>query len=166
MRFKGFTFWCNPFSIEVLSEVSTADYTLPYSGQEYEDLGKKCRVIKGKGEIRGTDCLEKYAELYALLSKPGKGVLSLPNMKPMEALFTSLSALADVSPDKISYSFTFTEVNSKEKKPFLKTHTVKSGETLFDIAYKYDVSVESLVELNPNIRRPDELLEGWEIKVC
>ncbi len=166
MRYKGFTFWCNPLSIEVLSQQNTVDYTLPYSGEKLESLGKKCRIIKGKGEIKGKDCLEQYAKLYALQSQGGKGILSLPEIKPMEAFFTSLSVLADVTPDKICYSFTFVEADSKAAKAFVKTHKVSKGETLFDIAYAYGVKVENLVDLNPFVRRTDELEAGWEIRIC
>lgn len=166
MRFKGFTFWCNPYSIEITSENNTARYVLPFSGEKHEDSGRKCRVIKGKGELRGKDCLEKYAELYSLQAKGGAGILSLPEAEPMYAMFTKLTALADSSPDKISYAFQFSEASSENTPVEKKVHKVKSGETLFDIAYKYGVSVDSLVFLNPQIKRPDELEENKEIKIC
>lgn len=166
MRYKGFTLWYNPYSIEVESQQNTASYTLPLSGECVADMGRKCRVITGKGELAGDDCLEQYAELYALQAKGGAGVLSLPTMKPVNAIFTKLSALADATPDKISYSFEFVELSSEDEKSVGVVHTVEDGETLFDIAYSYKVAVESLVSLNPQIRRPDELTIGEEIKIC
>ena len=166
MRFKGFTLWCNPYSIEIISESNTADYILPYSGEKREDIGRKGRVIKGKGELRGKDCLKQYAELYSLQAKGGEGILSLPTAEPMYALFTKLTALADSSPDKISYTFQFLETSGEKSNDSKRIHKVKSGETLFDIAYKYGVSVDSLVLINPQIKRPDELNENEEIKIC
>lgn len=166
MRFKNFTFWCNPQSIEITSEKTTAGYTVLAGGQHYEYMGEKCRVIKGKGVLKGKDCLEQYAKLYALYVSGGKGVLSLPVAKPFEALFTKFTVLADSTPDKISYSFQFAEVSSKNIALSENVHKVKAGETLFDIAYKYGVTVDSLVRLNPHIRRPDELNVYEEIKVC
>lgn len=166
MRFKGFTLWCNPLSIEVTSEKNTADYILPYSGERFEDLGGKCRVIKGKGELKGKDCLEQYAKLYSLQAKGGEGVLSLPTMEPVLALFTKLTAEASVTPDKISYTFQFTEIISEEPPKAEKIHKVIKGETLFDIAYKYGVEADVLVELNPCVKRPDELNENQVIKIC
>lgn len=166
MRYKGFTLWCNPLSIEVKSERNSVSYTLPYSGEKQCDLGKKCRVIKGKGELTGADCLEQYAQLHALQAQGGAGVLSLPTMEPVKALFTSLSAVADITPDTIGYSFEFVEISSEEEQSTGKIHTVKEGETLFDIAYNYGVSVDSLVKLNTQIRRPDELTAYEEIKIC
>lgn len=166
MRFKGFTLWCNPQSIEITSENSTTDYILPYSGEKSEDIGRKCRVIKGKGELRGKDCLEQYAELYALQAKGGEGILSLPITEPMFALFTKITALADSSPDTISYSFQFLETCSVKTSEVSKRHIVKKDETLFDIAYKYGVTVDSLLMLNPQVKRPDELNTIEEIKLC
>ncbi len=166
MRYKGFTLWCNPLSIEVESKMNNVSYTLPYNGEVQEYAGRKCRVISGKGELKGKDCLSQYAKLYALQSAGGKGVLSLPTMEPLEALFTKLTAIADVTPDRISYSFQFVELSSEETEESEKFHKVNASETLFDIAYKYGVSVESLVKLNPQVRRPDELEGIGEIKVC
>lgn len=166
MRYKGFTLWCNPLSIEVTSENNTADYFLPFSGEIREFSGRKCRVIKGQGELSGRDCLEQYAKLYSLQAKGGEGILSLPTMKPLVAFFTKLTALADSSPDKISYTFQFVEACSKENQDARKVHRVTAGETLFDIAFKYGVTVDSLVLSNPQIKRPDELNEAEEIKIC
>lgn len=166
MRYKGFTLWCNPLSIEVQSGRKCVSYTLPYSGEKHSDLGEKCRVIKGRGQLRGEDCLEQYAQLRALQAQGGAGVLSLPTMEPVKAIFAGLSAVADATPDTISYSFEFVEVSSEQEFSGEKTHTVKEGETLFDIAYEYSVSVDSLVALNTSVKRPDELNAGEEIKIC
>lgn len=167
MRFKGFTLWCNPLSVEIQSEKNNIAYTLPYSGEIFEDIGLKCRVIKGKGVLKGENCIEQYASLRALQSEKGEGVLSLPGCLPMKAYFTELNALADITPDTISYSFVFTEASSKQTDlPLYKEHTVKDGETLYDIAAKYSVDVGVLVELNPSICRPDELKGGERIKLC
>lgn len=166
MRYKGFSLRCNPRSVEVISENTNTAYIQPHSGEHNEDLGRKCRIIKGKGELRGEDCLEQYAKLYSLYQKGGKGVLSMPLAEPVVAFFTKLTASADEAPDKISYSFQFTEASSKSPYMQEKVHIVKKGESLFDIAYKYGVEADKLVKLNPNVKRPDELKENEEIRVC
>ena len=166
MRFKGFTLSCNPLSLEITSENSIADYSLIYKGQQKEYTGKKCRTVKGEGVISGKDCLEQYAKLYALQVQGGKGILSLPTTEPFEAVFTKLTALADTTPDTIKYIFQFTETNSTVHNKKSITHKVKKGETLFDIAHSYKADVDTLVGLNPQVRRPDELSENEEIKIC
>lgn len=167
MRYKGFTFWCNPLSIEVQSKRNTAKYILPYKGEQCEDLGSACRVITGKGELKGEDCLEQYASLRALQLKEDYGVLTLPNAQPMNAYFTKLVVLANEAPDRVFYSFEFTESKALEDTKSLNlTHKVKADETLYDIAFDYGLSVDKLVLFNPQIRRPDELSEGEEVKLC
>lgn len=166
MRFKGFTFWCNPASLEITSEENVADYNLLYSGQYKEPAGRKCRTVKGKGEFCGKDCIEQYAKLYALQAQGGKGVLSLPLSAPFTAMFTKLSVAADHTPDTVRYSFQFDEVSSDNRSAGEIIHTVKKGETLFDIAFEYGTDVHRLVRLNPQVRRPDELDDIKEIKIC
>lgn len=166
MRFNGFNFYCNPLSIEVTSENNSADYSLIYKGQQKEYTGKRCRTVKGEGVISGKDCLEQYAKLYALQAQGGKGILSLPTTRPFEAMFLKLTVLADPTPDTISYSFQFAETNSGVDNKKNVIHKVRDGETLFDIAHIYGVQVDALLELNPQIRRFDELTEYEEIKIC
>ncbi|MBR3987851.1 MAG: LysM peptidoglycan-binding domain-containing protein [Clostridia bacterium] len=81
-------------------------------------------------------------------------------------MFTKLSVLADPTPDTISYSFQFDEASCENNKVTEIIHKVNPGETLFDIAYNYGVTVDFLVKLNPYVRRPDELENIKEIKVC
>jgi LysM repeat protein/ABC-type branched-subunit amino acid transport system substrate-binding protein len=45
------------------------------------------------------------------------------------------------------------------------THTVSSGETLFGIARKYEVSVSEIMEANPQITQFDNLSIGQELKI-
>ena len=81
--------------------------------------------------------------------------------------FKKLDMEADVTPDRISFSFEFVEAESfYVKDNTAKLHSVLEGETLFDIAYDFGVPVDSLVKLNPSVRRPDELMVGEEIRVC
>lgn len=166
MRYKGVTFSCNPLSIRIKSEIKKASATVPFEGERVKAMGRKCRVITGKGELCGEDCLQQYARLYSLLTEGGAGVLSLPTAPPMYAFFTELSALADTAPDKIEYSFEFIESDSFCEGNGVKLHIVNEGETLFDIAYDRNTTVDSLVRLNPQVKRPDELIAGEEIKLC
>ena len=67
----------------------------------------------------------------------------------------------------IQYAFTFTEVidTSKEKSP-RTVHIALEDESLWDIGYKYDISVEKLLELNPEIKHPFDVSEGMEVSIC
>lgn len=50
-------------------------------------------------------------------------------------------------------------------KPKTKSYTVKSGDTLSEIAVRYDTSVSELMKLNPSISDPDVIYAGQTIKV-
>lgn len=166
MRYKGFNFRVNPLSVEITGSHSHSKYDLPYKGEVVRSKGLGCRVVKGKGELKGTDCIEQYAELRALQQKKGTGVLSVPGLMPFKAFFTKLSGEADVTPDRIIYSFEFTEESSEKLSSLPEFHIVKDGETLFDIAFDCAVNIERLVELNPWIKRPDELEKGQKVRLC
>ena len=166
MRYKGFTFICNPMSLEITRNNNVITYIKPLSGSEKAELCPECRVIKGKGEFNGKDCIEQYERLCKLQAQGGAGVLSLPVAEPMRAYFKKLVADADTTPDKICYSFEFVEAENFYMNNTPKLHAVAEGETLFDIAFNYGVSVDSLVMLNPSVRRPDVLMAGKEIVIC
>ncbi|MFS0727381.1 LysM peptidoglycan-binding domain-containing protein [Paenibacillus sp. 1P07SE] len=47
----------------------------------------------------------------------------------------------------------------------MKIHIVKQGDSLFQLAGKYGVTVEELLKLNPDIANPDEIQVGMKIKI-
>ena len=94
-------------------------------------------------------------------------ILSIPEFTVMNAYFTSFSVIGEATDNLIRYSFTFTEVmdTTREKSP--KTvHIASDGESLWDIAYKYDITVEKLLELNPELKHPFDVTEGLEVSIC
>ncbi|SEM68197.1 LysM peptidoglycan-binding domain-containing protein [Paenibacillus sp. OV219] len=47
----------------------------------------------------------------------------------------------------------------------MKIHIVKKGDTLYLIAQKYNVSLEEIIKLNPDITNPDQINIGMKVKV-
>jgi morphogenetic protein associated with SpoVID len=47
----------------------------------------------------------------------------------------------------------------------VKIHIVKKGETLYQLAEKYDVDLNKLIEANPQIKDPDQIDVGMKIKI-
>ncbi|WP_227872037.1 LysM peptidoglycan-binding domain-containing protein [Paenibacillus albus] len=47
----------------------------------------------------------------------------------------------------------------------MKIHIVKKGDTLYLIAQKYNVSLEEIIKLNPEITNPDQIGIGMKVKV-
>ncbi|MBG9794796.1 peptidoglycan-binding protein [Paenibacillus dendritiformis] len=47
----------------------------------------------------------------------------------------------------------------------MKIHIVKNGESLYSISQKYDVPLEELIKMNPQLKDPNEIDVGMKIKV-
>ncbi len=165
MRFKGFEWRHNPREISLECEKNTGELNFPYNGSSLSETGRKCLVIRGKGELFGEDCLEQLDSLVELFRDSGEGLLTLPGMKPFYAVFENISVTGSPKPDVLSYSFVFRESPKKSKATGL-THCVTSGENLWDISYRFDVPIDRLVELNPQIKRPDIVDDGSVIRLC
>ena len=166
MRFAGFEWEHNPLKIQLQNKRVECSQVLPFYGTQVADLCDDVRVISGSGELVGEDCLEQYDELLKLYRDGRKGVLTIPGLQPVYAYFSRLCAVAQTIPDVLCYEFEFTEIDSLEDGEEAKVYISRSGETLFDIAAETGVSVGVLVKLNPDIRRPDEVKSGREVKLC
>lgn len=167
MRFKGYTWHHNPKNIEVSNVKSSKEIKEPYAGSVLQSFGRKSRVIKGTGELYGSDCLQQYEILWQLYVEGGSGLLSVPEFMPFYAEFSSLSFEAQPQPDVLLYSFTFTECMQNEMPKYEESvYTVKSdGENLWDIANSFGKTVESLVVLNTQLKYPDNLKKGEVVKL-
>lgn len=166
MRFDGFQWKYNPLTVTVTHKRRTSQQNMQ-GGSFLRKGGCDLRVIKGKGELAGADCSVQFKTLCDLFEKGRKGLLTLPFMKPFYAYFTDLSLTGEATPELITYTFEFVEAESAGFSGAKREYVcAKEEETLFDIAYREGVSVESLVALNPQIKRPDELQEGEEVRLC
>ncbi|CAH0119109.1 LysM peptidoglycan-binding domain-containing protein [Paenibacillus sp. CECT 9249] len=47
----------------------------------------------------------------------------------------------------------------------MKIHIVKKGDTLYELSKKYNVSLEKIIEANPDIANPDQLNVGMKVKI-
>lgn len=163
MRYKGFEWQHNPREIKFECEKAVKEFLSPEQTSYVQNLGRKNRLISGTGELYGADCLEKFHKLWLLFESGGSGILSIPNTEPVYATFESLTLLGKPQPDLLTYSFVFRENMERKKQNTSSRHTASYGETLWDISYKYEASIDELVRLNPSVKRPDELLEGQVI---
>ena len=167
MRFDSFEWTHNPCTVEVSHRRRMSQQNTAGGGSFVQGTGCDLRVIKGRGELAGKTCLEEYEGLCALFERGRKGLLTLPFMKPFYAYFTDLSLVGEATPDLITYTFEFTQAENSE---YLgrgdSAVYAEKCETLFDIAYREGVTVDELVRLNPQIKRPDELNSGQEVRLC
>lgn len=166
MRFKGVQWRHNPVEISFECDKAINEILTPNKTAYIQNMGKKNMKILGKGILYGADCLEQFKKLLDLFKQGGSGALVIDKMEPVYAVFESLKVIGQAKPDMLSYSFVFREVAEKKIVDKPKTHKVDVDENLWDIAYKYSLSIDTLVKLNPFVKRPDEIEIGAEVALC
>ena len=168
MRFAGYTFRHNPSKLTIEDAANMMQLISPLTAPDSRYLGKELRIIRGEGELYGADCLLQYRALAALYERGEKGLLSLPGLAPMPAYFRELKLLAENREDVISFRFTFIEAQG-ELCPLTSenVYTVtQDGESLWEIAYRHDADIDTLVRLNPQIGFIAHLTAGEKVRLC
>lgn len=168
LRFKGYTFEHNPETIRITSEKNLSRQSVLNSKSAVRETGDNSRVITGEGKFYGENCIYQFMKLFKLKEESGSGILSLPDIKPFYAFFQTLEFSADPTPELISYRFVFREDSSRPNslEASNEYYELSEGEDLWDVSYKFAVSIEKLVELNPEIKRPSEVEEGTRVRIC
>ena len=166
MRFKGEQWRHNPREITFESDKFLSEYGSPGGCSYIQSTCRKNMRIKGSGELYGADCLEQFARLYRLFKEGGSGVLSIEGIGSLYAVFESLSVTGKPKPDILEYSFVFREVMEKKRRTLPAEHTAQNGENLWDISYRFGIPVETLLQLNPSVKRPDIIEDGQVIALC
>lgn len=167
MRFAGFEWEHNPVSLKISNELKQTKHTLPQVGERITDSLLGLKVYSGKGELVGKDCITQYRKLEEMFLSGRKGMLTIPGLSPVYACFSSLSVVGETTPDLLTYTFEFIqEQDGTEYLAESSEHVCAEGETLYDIAFDEGIALEILVELNPQIKRPDELKTGEKVRLC
>lgn len=167
MRYAGFVWRHNPYSLSFQNEKNTVLLTPPFFSSDVRIFSDKPCVIKGEGELCGEDCIEQYNRLNALFSQRGEGLLSIEGVGSFYVAFVGLSMLAQPGDNILSYSFEFRRKRYDRIPVTEEAYTqAKADETLWDIAFRCNKEVEQIIALNPQIRFFDELDEGEKVRVC
>ena len=165
MRFRDFTWQNNPVSLRVASARNVEETSIPYGESRTEELGSRRRKVTGEGYFAGEDCMEQWDKLQAAFAQKGPGILQLPGVTPFWALMDSLELIGAQGKDLVRYGFSFTEWEGQPAYSGSGRYRACQGESLWDYANRWGVSVEELVALNPHIRDICELQEGEEVLV-
>ena len=166
MRFKGVQWHHNPKEIAFECDKTVNELNSPNGTSYIQNMGRKNMIISGTGELYGNDCLEQFDRLLSLFRQGGQGVLAIPKITPVYAVFESLKIKGEPKPDVLEYSFVFREVMEEKQQDKAQTYAAEEGECLWDISYKFGVPIDTLVKFNPNVKRPDISLEGRVIRLC
>lgn len=185
LKYKTYTWPVNPARYSLRFEKNTAVHHYPYTNiNEVDDTGMKPREASGEGEFIGEGAYEEFQRLASIFYSKGPGALIHPIWQIQQAIFTKLEVEQEPTPNYVKYSFGFIEhspevkVQEKKKAPTTaigkpkpqtkatpKTHTVKSGDTMWAIAKRNKMSLKQLVEKNPKIKNPNLIYPGQKINL-
>ncbi len=166
MRFKGVEWHHNPGEISFECEKDINELRSPFGKAYIQNTGRKNMKITGTGELFGDDCLKQFDRLLALFKQGGDGILAIPQIPPIYAVFESIKIIGQPKPDVLVYSFVFREVMENKQSDSKYFCITKEGENLWDISYAYGIEIDSLVGLNPHIKRPDIVEDGSVVRLC
>ena len=185
MRYKDYVWPYNPETCAVTWERKIAVQKIPFGGYCLQDLGLTCRVMRGEGTFTGPGAYEEFQKLSEVFRSGGPGLLVHPVWQTASAYFTSLELREEPLPDYVRYSFVFWEregastgltevpveavesagggiVSAGEQQT---VYTVGRGDTLWGIANRYGVTLQSLIRRNPQIKNPNLIYPGDRVVI-
>lgn len=184
MRYKDYTWPHNPATYSITYERQVAVHKVPFGRYYMQDLGMGCRVMRGQGEFAGKGAYDEFKKLATVFYGGGPGMLTHPVWQIANAYFTSLKLEQEPLPDFVRYSFEFRERYDgySEEMSSLDTAgeaaartaggtgqenicTVVSGDTLWGIAQRYNVTLEELMRANPGIKNPNLIRIGDKVVI-
>ena len=188
MRYKDYTWPYNPETYTVEYRRQVAAHKVPLGGWCIQDMGQTHRILRGEGTFAGEGAYEEFRELAAVFFQEGPGMLVHPVWRTVSAHFVTLELLEEPMPDYVRYSFAFWEDgNTSGTLTELpaetvggvsadtavsgggtgggQTCTVRKGDTLWEIAGTYGVTLTDLIRANPQIKNPNLIRPGDRVNI-
>lgn len=185
MRYKDYVWPHNPRVYTIEYKRTMGARKVPFGRYHLQDLGPAQRVMRGEGEFVGEGAYGEFKKLATVFYAGGPGLLLHPVWQTSNAYFVELSLRQEPRADYVGYSFAFWEGydghstgvqvtgggGEPETGPAAGTagerrHTVRQGETLWGIARDYGLSLTELIALNPQIKNPNLILAGEEVRLA
>lgn len=175
MRFGSFVWPNNPRTYSLSCRRQTAVHKIPMGGFVVQDLGQTATVMKGEGEFFGARAYETFQALEAVFQKGGRETLVHPLWKTAGAYFTELELTQEPRDDYVAYRFTFCEApgaaqeeqeaQNEAQAGGKRYCELRAGQTLWSVAASYGLSMTQLLQLNPQIERPNSAAAGTRVRV-
>ena len=186
MRYKSYTWPHNPRVYSIDYERKMAVHKTPFGLFRLQDLGRTNRIMEGEGEFVGQGAYAQFGQLANVFYDGGPGLLVHPVWRTVSAYFVTLELMEEPLPDYVRYRFSFWEDSTAsgglvevpvEGKPEGGTdpeipaggwgavHTVRKGETLWGIAWRYGVALTALIAANPQIKNPNLIYPGDQVRI-
>lgn len=188
MRYKDYIWPHNPATYSITFERQIALHKVPFGRYCMQDMGMGCRVMRGQGEFSGEGAYDEFKKLATVFYGDGPGLLIHPLWQSANAYFTALKLEQEPLPDYVRYSFEFRErydgysesltslgttggdasqsTEPAAQETAQKTiHSVVSGDTLWGISRRYNVTLEDLLRANPGIKNPNLIHVGEQVVI-
>ena len=185
MRYKNYVWPHNPETYSVTWQRKIAVHKVPFGRYCMQEMGPSYRVMRGEGTFVGTGAYQEFRRLAAVFDQDGAGLLVHPVWQAAGAYFVSLQLTEEPMPNFVRYTFEFwedcgqdaeltavstansgsTAANSGESTASTVWYTVKKGDTLWGIAKSYGVTLQSLLATNPQIKNPNLIYAGNQVRV-
>ena len=188
MRYKDYTWPHNPRVYSIDYERKMAVHKTPFGLYHLQDLGRTNRIMAGEGEFTGENAYGQFGQLANVFYSGGTGLLVHPLWQTAEAYFVSLRLEQEPRPDYVRYSFEFWEdgswytglatrltgsgassgagsTTSGGEGGNAAYHRVVKGDTLWELARTYDLTLAELIALNPQIKNPNLIRVGEKVRV-
>lgn len=187
MRYKGFTWPHNPRIYSIDYERKMAVNKVPFGTYYLQDLGRTRRVMRGEGEFVGPEAYAQFGALANTFYEEGPGLLIHPLWQTANAYFVELRLEQEPMPNYVKYSFAFWEDTDLYSGSAVqldgsaggagqesgetggggaaRLHQVVRGDTLWGLALTYGLTMQELIGLNPQIKNPNFILPGDEVRV-
>ncbi len=185
MRYKGYTWPHNPRVYSIDFQRPVAVHKTPFGRYQLQDLGMGHRVMEGEGEFVGPGAYVEFQRLASVFYEDGPGLLVHPLWQVANAYFVALRVEQAPRPNYVRYSFAFWEDYGLYNGLAVRTgggvtagmggtsqagsqgacHRVVQGDTLWALAGRYGVTLAELIALNPQIKNPNLIQVGEEVRV-
>ncbi len=187
MRYKNYIWPHNPRVYSIDYGKTLVVHKIPYGLYRLQNLGRTNRIMAGEGEFVGEDAYSQFGMLANVFYEDTPGLLVHPLWQVSNAYFVSLRLEQEPRPDYVRYSFVFWEDYSQTGDLVLRVtgstggteggtqstaasstpqyHRVVKGDTLWALAKTYGLTLSELIALNPQIKNPNLIYVGDEVRV-
>lgn len=170
MRYKSFTWPNDPRTYTLSCQRQTAVHKIPMGGFVVQELGRTGTVMRGEGEFYGPRAYESFRALLQVFQQTGAGLLMHPLWQTAGAYFTELRLTQEPREDYVAYAFTFCEASSGGAQAGADTaargyYVMQEADTMWSVAQRYDLSMQKLLSLNPEIANPNSVRAGQRVRV-
>lgn len=182
MQYKGFVWPHNPRIYSIDYEREVAEHKVPFGTYCLQDLGRRRRVMRGEGEFVGEDAYARFGALANTFYEEGAGQLIHPLWQAASAYFVQLRLEQEPRADYVRYSFEFWEDTDRYSRGVQtvsagtsqsgggeqaapRYHRVVKGDTLWDLARSNGLTLEEIIAMNPQIKNPNLIYPGDEVRV-